>query len=53
MKVDSIKQIFVELVRRLPAPGMPDLGTNTEPQLLTGTVLIRGNLMMRDDLTRG
>ena len=32
---------------------MPDLGTNTEPQLLTGTMLIRGNLIMRDDLASG
>jgi hypothetical protein len=23
MKVDSIKQIFLEFVRRLPEPGMP------------------------------
>jgi hypothetical protein len=53
MKVDRIKQIFLEFVRRLPAPGMPDLETNTEPQLLTGTLLIRGKLIMRDDLARG
>jgi len=53
MKVDRIKQIFLEFVRRLPAPGMPDLAKDTEPQLLTGTMLIRGNLIMRDDLARG
>jgi hypothetical protein len=53
MKVDRIKQIFLEFAHRLPAPGMPDLGTNTEPQLLTGTLLIRGKLIMRDDLARG
>ena len=53
MKVDRIKQIFLEFVRKLPVPGMPDLGTNTEPQLLTGTMLIRGNLIMRDDLASG
>lgn len=53
MKVDRIKHIFLEFVRRLPAPGMPDLGTNTEPQMLTGTMLIRGNLIVRDDLARG
>src|ERR1019366_7876410 len=53
MKVDRIKHIFLEFVRRLPAPGMPDLGTNTEPQMLTGTMLIRGNLSVRDDLARG
>jgi len=53
MKVDRIKQIFLEFVRKLPEPGMPDLGTNTEPQMLTGAMLIRGNLIMRDDLARG
>jgi hypothetical protein len=53
MKVDRIKQVFLEFVRRLPVPGMPDLRTNTEPQLLTGTMLIRGNLIMRDDLASG
>ncbi|MGD0832731.1 MAG: hypothetical protein ABR907_17495 [Terracidiphilus sp.] len=53
MKVERIKQIFLEFVRRLPVPGMPDLATNTEPQLLTGTMLIRGNLIMRDDLASG
>lgn len=53
MKVDSIKQIFLEFVRRFPEPGMPDPGTNAGPQLLTGAMIIRGDLIMRDELAHG
>jgi hypothetical protein len=53
MKVDSIKQIFLEFVRRLPEPGMTDPGTNAGPQLLPGAMIIRGDLIMRDELAHG
>jgi hypothetical protein len=53
MKVDRIRQIFLEFVRRLPEQGMPSRGANTGPQPLTGQMVIRGNLLMSDELAAG
>jgi hypothetical protein len=53
MNVERIKQIFLEFVRALPEQGMPNSGPAAGPQLLTGPVLVRGNLIMRDELALG
>jgi hypothetical protein len=53
MKTQTIKQVFLEFVRRLPLPGMVDPGTNSGPKLFTGPMIIRGGLIMRDELAHG
>jgi hypothetical protein len=49
MNIEKITRIYREFVRRLPEPGMPDLEPNAGPQILTGPVLIRGNLILREE----
>ena len=49
MNIEKITRIYKEFVRRLPEQGMPDLGPNAGPQILTGPMVIRGNLILREE----
>jgi len=53
MKINRIRKIFLEFVQRLPEPRMPERGEDTSPQPLTGQMVIRGNLLMSDELASG
>jgi len=52
MNTNRVKQLFVEFVQKLLAPGM-DASIGSEPsgrlQLLKGPLLVRGNLTLRDE----
>ncbi len=43
MNIERIIKIFTDFARRLPEPGMSDLGPDAGPQILTGPMVIRGN----------
>ena len=53
MNTNRVKQLFVQFAKTLPAPGMGgSIGSEASgrPQLLKGPLLVRGNLVLRDEL---
>jgi hypothetical protein len=52
MNTNRVKQLFVQFAKTLPAPGMDgSVGSGAgRPQLLKGPLLVRGNLVLRDEL---
>lgn len=52
MNINRIKQLFVAFVQRLPSPGMDapsENGTTGRSQMIRGPLLVRGNLVLRDE----
>ncbi|MGO9402870.1 MAG: hypothetical protein ACLPVW_05285 [Terriglobales bacterium] len=54
MNTNHVKQLFVQFAKTLPAPGMGggsiDGEASGRPQLLKGPLLVRGNLVLREEL---
>ena len=53
MNTNRVKQLFVEFAQKLPAPGIEAPSGNEpsgRPLMLKGPLLVRGNLILRDEL---